>query len=433
MTDLERYEGPERGWLTLMVPAADLAKQIAETDFVPKAYRGKPAAIAAAILYGDEVGIGPMQSLARIHVIDGKPALAAETQRALILSAGHDLWQDEATNTRVTWVGRRRGSDQSVRVTWTMDDAKAAGLAGRGPWRSYPRAMLSARASAELARAMFADCIGGMAAVEEIEDGWDVEPAPTNGEAAPAPAKATRTRKRAARGKAAGQAPPADRARGPEAIEASATERADLPPLPGDEGFDQQAPDRLPNGWPSIAIAAKEAGLDDDGRHAIAYLASKGRVRSSRDLIGPETAQARAWLEAIGRGELRLVIDSGGRFLRLVDVGNGVTIAQGGWEPSGKTAAETGSTRPSAQPPAEPAPGSAGERPAASPSPGGMPTDADGWKAAGAAVGRRQPTILRRAREIAEQAGIDPPPDLDSVPGGAVSAALWNWLQEQAQ
>ena len=112
-------------------------------------------------------------------MIEGRPTLAAETQRALILAAGHDLWLEDATTTKVTVAGRRKDSDQTVRVTWTIDDAKRAGISGRQNWRTYPRQMLTARATAELARAIFADAIGGLAATEELEEQADGDgPAP---------------------------------------------------------------------------------------------------------------------------------------------------------------------------------------------------------------------------------------------------------------
>ena len=111
-----------------------------------------------------------MQSLAKIAVIEGKPALAAEAQRALILRAGHDIWIEDASVTKVTVCGRRKDSEQINRFTWTMDDAKRANLAGRPSWRMYPRQMLTARATAELARAVFADAIGGLMAIEELEE-----------------------------------------------------------------------------------------------------------------------------------------------------------------------------------------------------------------------------------------------------------------------
>ena len=196
MTEVVPYtrRPPERSYAAdWLLDPAELAQRIGGTDFVPQAMRNNPAAITAALLYGEEVGLaGPMTSLARIAVINGRPTLAAEAQRALILAAGHDLWIDELTITRCTVAGRRRDSDNVSRITWTMDDAKRAGLAGKQNWRLYPRQMLLARASAELARAIFPDAIGGLAATEELED----EPTPTpidNGDTPPA---ATRRRRR---------------------------------------------------------------------------------------------------------------------------------------------------------------------------------------------------------------------------------------------
>jgi hypothetical protein len=151
-----------------MRPAAELAAQIAGTEFVPAGIRENPAAIAACVLYGDEVGLGPMQALAKISVIDGRPTLAAEAMRSLILSAGHEVWVEEASTQKAIVAGRRAESKNVTRVTWTMEDAKRANLAGKQNWRTYPRQMLLARASAELARLIFADAIGGLSATEEL-------------------------------------------------------------------------------------------------------------------------------------------------------------------------------------------------------------------------------------------------------------------------
>ena len=186
-------------WIEVMDRGLELAEVIANTDFVPKGLRGNQPAILAAILYGHEVGLEPMTSLSTIAVIDGKPTMAAEAQRALILAGGHELTLEESTSTRATWAGRRRGDKTTTRVTWTLDDAKRARLAGRPAWQAYPAAMLSARASAALARAIFPDVIRGMAATEELEGDVDeTTPAPvTEGEA---PATTTRRRRRPATG-----------------------------------------------------------------------------------------------------------------------------------------------------------------------------------------------------------------------------------------
>jgi len=181
-------------WVELMQPAADLAAQIAGTEFVPEAYRRNPAAIAACILFGAEIGIGPMQSLAKIDIVKGRPAPRAELARAKALAAGHELWVEESTNTRVTVSGKRRNSNHVQTVTWTMDDAKKAGIAGNPNYAKYPRQMLLARASAELVRQMCPEVLGGITVfAEEAADISDDAPTVITVE----PAKPTTKRRRA--------------------------------------------------------------------------------------------------------------------------------------------------------------------------------------------------------------------------------------------
>lgn len=163
---------PRQDSFALLAPAAELAEKISQTEFVPTAMRNRPAAIVAAILMGNEAGLPPMTSLSHIHVIEGRPTLDAFAMRALILSHGHELWWDDMTVTRCTLLGRRRGSEHVTSVTWTLDDARRANLANKQVWRSYPRAMLMARCTGEMGRAIFADVLGGIAyTTEELEDG----------------------------------------------------------------------------------------------------------------------------------------------------------------------------------------------------------------------------------------------------------------------
>jgi len=175
MSDVALYQAPSLlvpqtdSWVAVLADVARLAEQIAQTDFVPRALRGNPPAIAATMLYGRECGLAPMQSLRAIHIIDGRPAMSAESMRGLILAAGHSIEYVSADSTRCRVRGRRRGESAWHEVEWTIESARAAGLASRGPWRTYPRQMLKARATAELARDAFADVIGGFVALEELD------------------------------------------------------------------------------------------------------------------------------------------------------------------------------------------------------------------------------------------------------------------------
>jgi hypothetical protein len=141
----------------------DIAKTIADTEFVPISLRKRPDAILACILAGREMGVGPMQALRGIHIIQGRPAPSAELMRALVLSNGHSIATTEYTDDHVTVVGRRRGQQDSMTVTFGVADAKRAQLSGKegGNYNKYPRSMFLARATSELCRAIFPDVLAG--------------------------------------------------------------------------------------------------------------------------------------------------------------------------------------------------------------------------------------------------------------------------------
>lgn len=232
-------------WVAMVQPAGELAKRIASTEFVPKGMRGNVAAVAACILYGDELGLGPMQALSKIDVINGVPSPRAELARALVLAAGHEFWIEEQNNTRAVVCGQRAGSDKVFRTTYTIDDARAAGLLGKGPWKANPRQMLLARASAELCRNMAPDCLGGITRfVEEDDDDDERTVDPATGEiTAPAP----KARKRSLTVAAPAPEPPLPGEDEPPlatvtnlpSVEQTA---AFEPPLPGEDDGVPQAP-----------------------------------------------------------------------------------------------------------------------------------------------------------------------------------------------
>lgn len=110
------------------------------------------AQAAVKIQLGAELGVGPVASMTGVHIVEGRPALSAGLIASLIKRSGrYDLRVRELSTTSCTLdfveAGKVIGSS-----TFTLDDARAAGLAGRGPWKTYPRNMLYARALTNGAR-----------------------------------------------------------------------------------------------------------------------------------------------------------------------------------------------------------------------------------------------------------------------------------------
>ena len=147
--------------------------RISSTEFVPRALRGKPDAVLAAVFTGREIGLGPLASLRLVDVIDGTPSLSAELTVALIRAAGHRLILVDESPSSCTVQGiRRENPDDVMTVMYTLDDAEAAGLVslddnGRPrarsrqgapmPWERYTSDLLWARAVTRLARRHFPD------------------------------------------------------------------------------------------------------------------------------------------------------------------------------------------------------------------------------------------------------------------------------------
>lgn len=234
--ELEKYDQPTTAvdrakpsavdsWVEVMRPIVELAEHVYGTDFVPRALRGNAPAVAAAMLYGRELGIGPMRSLRTVHMVEGSPTLSAEQMRAMVLAAGHDWKWGERTKTRCVVAGRRRGEKEWTTVEWTLQDARDWNLAGKRNWRQGPRQMLVARASAELCRLIFADVIGGAYATEEIADGVEHVVTPEPPEVDEQPKRRTAQRKTPVKRKP------------PEAAESTPAkaEPAPAPPLPGED------------------------------------------------------------------------------------------------------------------------------------------------------------------------------------------------------
>lgn len=61
-------------------------------------------------------------------------------------------------------------SGGSLRLSWTFEQAKKAGLTNKDNWKNYPRAMLRARTIAEGVRSVYPAAIGGMMISEEAQD-----------------------------------------------------------------------------------------------------------------------------------------------------------------------------------------------------------------------------------------------------------------------
>lgn len=152
------------------------SKLVSGSEFAPKDFRGKPESCLLAIQHGAEVGLSPMQSLQSIAVINGRPCVWGDAALALVQSAAvcdfvYETVEGEGDNMTATCQAKRKGYDKPTVSTFTVADAKRAGLWGKsGPWSQYPKRMLQLRARGFALRDAFPDVLRGLVTAEEARD-----------------------------------------------------------------------------------------------------------------------------------------------------------------------------------------------------------------------------------------------------------------------
>lgn len=137
---------------------------------------GSPQAVFSVIARGKELGIGMTTALAGHHFVDNKIVASADLIRALVERDPTFLYlyPKEMSATKVVWVGARKGYPEPITYTYTIEEAKAAGLVksaeyGKGGnWTKRPQDMLMKTAGSKLARLLWPAATMGLYCPEEM-------------------------------------------------------------------------------------------------------------------------------------------------------------------------------------------------------------------------------------------------------------------------
>lgn len=104
------------------------------------------------VMAGAELGLPPFASMTGISIIKGKPVLGANLIATLISQNSRYSYRVTTNTPAAVVIAFYDGSENIGESSFTMDDAKAAGLTNKDNWRKYPRNMLFARAISNGAR-----------------------------------------------------------------------------------------------------------------------------------------------------------------------------------------------------------------------------------------------------------------------------------------
>lgn len=149
------------------------AQYVAQSGMCPKNLSCKPETILVAMEAGMEVGFKPLQAIQQITVINGKPNIYGDAGMALIRS--RDLLEDyqekeegkiEDGTKKWTVIMKRKGMSPISR-SFSIAEAKRAGLWEKPIWKQYPDRLLRYRALSFAMRDNFSDVLMGLSIVEE--------------------------------------------------------------------------------------------------------------------------------------------------------------------------------------------------------------------------------------------------------------------------
>ena len=151
--------------------ALTFSNYLADSDLVPKDFKGKPGNCLIAMQWGSELGLKPLQAMQNLAIINGRPSLWGDAVIALVRGSPlcESIIETDDGHTATCKV-KRRGEAEQMR-TFSMDDAASAGLKGKqGPWAQYPKRMRQMRARAFALRDVFPDVLRGLPVAEELMD-----------------------------------------------------------------------------------------------------------------------------------------------------------------------------------------------------------------------------------------------------------------------
>lgn len=265
------------------------------------------------VLAGLEMGFGAFASMTGIHLIDGKPSVGANLLAQAVKRSGRYNYRVTTHTDQECVIAFYEAGEKIGESSFSMKDAQAAGVAGRGPWKAYPKAMLFARALSQGVRWHCPDVLGGTTAYvpEELGASVDGDGNVITVESRPVqPATEPKPTSPSFDDLVALEENPWEKPEKPAKAEA-AVDDGQFPPEPPEGLF----PEEKPAGKRARKLTAPEAqrlhaklgavGLPQDEHYAFASAVLAGVVvQSLTQLTVPESVEVNAMADRLARAEV---------------------------------------------------------------------------------------------------------------------------------
>ena len=145
----------------------DLAKALSDSGFFSDSRKAPQAVVK--VLAGQELGIGPVQSMMGLFIVEGRVTVSASLASALLVRTGKYKYRVREHTDKVCAIEFFEGDESVGTSEFTIEDAKRAGLVkDRSAWVKWPKNMLFARALTNGIRWYAPDALAGR--VEAVAD-----------------------------------------------------------------------------------------------------------------------------------------------------------------------------------------------------------------------------------------------------------------------
>lgn len=129
----------------------------------------------ARIVAGSQLNMKPIQALNGIAMINGHPTLHSDSIPCVVMASGlvngmRYKFTGEGDALACTFYIRRKGIEEYQEWTYSLADAKNAGLLNNPVWKNHTKKMLFNRARTWCMRNTFPDVIGNIYTKDEVED-----------------------------------------------------------------------------------------------------------------------------------------------------------------------------------------------------------------------------------------------------------------------
>jgi hypothetical protein len=127
------------------------------------------------VMAGAELGLPPFASMSGIFIIQGKPVLGANILATLVKNDPRYNYQVKQCTHNICELVWFEDGKQVGTSTFTIEEAKTAGLTDKDNWRKFPSDMLFARAISRGARRFAPGIFGGSPVYTPDEMGVDTD------------------------------------------------------------------------------------------------------------------------------------------------------------------------------------------------------------------------------------------------------------------